>query len=172
LIEWDSRNHLFVPSSGSWIQLRALAYRDWLGSDFDYETRSIDLRHYAGLAPDHVLALQGLLIRCSGEIPLADYPSLGNALRGVLDGRYNDRTLLMGQLEYRFPVWKRFSGVVFAGAGDVNDRLGHMTARELKLAAGGGLRFEIDPQERLRVRMDIGVSEGQAQFYLQFSEAF
>jgi outer membrane protein assembly factor BamA len=172
LLEWDTRDHLFAPSRGTWIQLRALYYRDWLGSDFEFEERAIDVRHYRALAPRHILAGQALAVRHSGQIPLGDYPSLGDALRGVLDGRYNDRALLMGQVEYRYPLWRRLGGVLFAGLGDVNDRLGHMAAREMKFAAGAGLRFMIDPEERLSVRMDVGFSREGSQFYLQFSEAF
>jgi hypothetical protein len=170
--EWDSRERRFTPGRGGWYQLASLAHRSWLGSDFEFEQYRLDLRRYLPLGPRMVLALQALGRFVTGHHPVHYYPTLGDAMRGFVAGRFQDRAMLVAQAEWRFPLKGRFGGVAFAALGDVSDRFGSFARRSVKLAGGVGLRFMLSQKDRYNVRLDIGYSREGGEVYVQFDEAF
>ncbi|MBD3237959.1 MAG: hypothetical protein GF330_14770 [Candidatus Eisenbacteria bacterium] len=172
VLRWDSRENRFYPARGSWLQLSARAYRDWLGGDYVYESYAADLRTYRSVAGRHIIAFQILAIDRPGRVPFGQLARLGRSLRGVFEERYVDHAALMGQIEYRFPIWRRFSGVCFAGAGDVAPRPHAWRLDRMRPTAGAGLRFAINPAERMNVRFDFAVGDEETQIYFQFLEAF
>jgi outer membrane protein assembly factor BamA len=169
---WDTRDHLFCPTRGSWVQLYLRFYRVWLGSDYELESWTLDLRRYFPMAEAHVLALQLLCTSNEGRVPFYELAQLGDELRGIYAERYVDRSMLMAQAEYRFPIWGRCSGAVFGGAGDVSAGLAQFRAADLKYAGGAGLRFALNPDEGINLRVDVGFGDEETQIYFQLLEAF
>ena len=84
----------------------------------------------------------------------------------------NDRQLAAAQLEYRFPIYKRFAGVAFAAMGSVTHRWSNWQSDYLRYTLGGGLRFVLLPEDKIRLRFDIGVGKNTSAFYLTVGEAF
>ena len=94
-------------------------------------------------------------------------------MRGYYAGRYRDRHMLAGQVEWRFPIWWRFIGAGFFGLGDVAYYVRDFNLTDLKYSWGGGLRFTLDAKERINVRFDVAFgNNGSRGFYFQISEAF
>ena len=63
--------------------------------------------------------------------------------------------------------------VVFAGVGDVADNFGDFELDEFKYVFGMGGRFLAIPEDKLNLRVDLGVARGgQLSFYVGISEAF
>ncbi|MEL6843177.1 MAG: hypothetical protein AAFP02_08175, partial [Bacteroidota bacterium] len=92
--------------------------------------------------------------------------------RGFYQGRYRDKKLLLLQAAYRFPIYWRFRGEVFASYGGVGERVRDLDPTTYHLNYGAGLRFALNPQEKIHVRADIGFGNGQPNFYLTIGEAF
>jgi hemolysin activation/secretion protein len=109
----------------------------------------------------------------NGTIPFYYYPSLGgnSIIRGYLDGRYIDRYLSAVQAEYRYPIKGRWSGTVFAGAGEVAHNPSEF-GKHPRAAAGGGLRYMIDTDERINIRLDLTYNGRQSYAYVNIMEAF
>jgi hypothetical protein len=97
---------------------------------------------------------------------------LGKILRGIFEERYIDHAVMTAQIEYRFPVWRRLAGALFAGAGDVAPGLGDWRFGGVRLAGGGGIRYAVNRAERMHVRFDLAVGNEETQVYFQFLEAF
>ena len=76
------------------------------------------------------------------------------------------------QMEYRFPIHERWSGVTFAAAGDVFHDNDELETQSMKYAAGCGIRYAIDKKEKINIRIDIGVSPYGIFPYILFQEAF
>lgn len=93
-------------------------------------------------------------------------------MRGYYKGRYRDRSLLALQAEFRFPVWKRFSAVVFGGFGQVANGLGRLQFDGFKYSVGLGLRFLVVPKEGTNLRVDQAFGRGSSGFYFNANEAF
>jgi hypothetical protein len=93
-------------------------------------------------------------------------------MRGYYQGRYRDRIFATAQAEYRLTLSRRLGVVTFAGVGDVGSTLASLTMRSLKVSAGLGLRFALNPDEHLNVRMDWGFGRGTDGLYFSIREAF
>ena len=158
MLEWDTRDHGFSPTRGVWLKYASSFYavRE-NGATDDAAQHTFDFRFFTPLAPGHVLAAQAVVATSSRSLPFDMFTQL--KLRGIVEDRFRDRSLAYLQLEYRFPIAGNFSGVAFAGAGNVSDGLDRFSGDGLKLAGGLGLRYALDPAERINVRLDIGVSK-------------
>ncbi|MFC1643072.1 hypothetical protein ACFL5O_10385, partial [Myxococcota bacterium] len=93
-------------------------------------------------------------------------------LRGYFLGRYRDKHLVAVEGEYRFPLFWKFGGTLFAGAAEVGARPAALDLDPVRWAAGGGLRFSIADEERLNLRLDVGAGPHTRGIYLTAREAF
>lgn len=176
-VSWDTRNSSFWPSKGNYISLQAIHFTNLLLSDYRYTNMIIDARWYKRIIQYQILAVQAYGFFNTGtDIPIRSIASLGGAdrMRGYYSGRYRDAHLMSLQAEYRVPVYKRFSAVGFAGIGDVAGRFSKLSIQNLKYSSGAGLRFAVNKNEKLHIRLDYGFGKGKGNqgFYLQFGEAF
>jgi len=174
IVNWDSRDNVFYPRSGNYFQVKAIFHGGLLGSDYTFNLLDIDLRKYLTLPHRSVLALQAVVKTYGGTAPFHRMSLLGgdSIMRGYYKGRYRDRTILALQAEVRFPVWWRFSGVVFGGFGQVADGLGRLRFDGFKPAVGLGLRFLIAPKEGTNLRIDQAFGRKSSGFYFNAGEAF
>jgi len=175
IINNDTRDHVYQPSSGFYNQCYAVFFGRGIGSDFTFSALSIDLRMYRAVFASHVLAFQtyGSFIR--GDAPFQMLSKLGGSyqMRGYNLGRYRDKDMVTAQVEYRFPIWWRFGAVGFAGAGDVAGDVGGFRIDRLKFSVGSGIRFMFDTQEKINARLDVGFGSGDnAGIYAMVLEAF
>jgi outer membrane protein assembly factor BamA len=174
IINWDNRDNLFYPRSGNYFQVKALFHGGLLGSDYSFNLLDIDLRKYISVFSSAVLAFQAVLQTYGGTAPFYKMPKIGGdaTMRGYYKGRYRDRSLLALQAEFRFPVWKRFSAVVFGGFGQVADGLGQLRFDSFKYSVGFGLRFLVVPKEGTNLRVDQAFGRDSSGFSFNANEAF
>lgn len=174
VMNWDTRDNIFCPSSGSYHQLFATFYHKGLGSDYDFTVFNLDLRKYVPLFSSHVLAFQGYLNFISGSPPFQLLSLFGGAstMRGYYLGRYRDKDMIAFQMEYRIALWKRIGLVGFVGYGDVADKVSHFDLEYFKHSIGFGFRYLFSPEEKLNIRLDVGFGKDSLGFYFTVSEAF
>jgi len=174
LLVLDDRDNVFAPNRGRLVTLSFRRYGGSFGSDFASNRTEIDARQYTELAPGHVLAVHALAGVSDGRRPFYDLATLGGAsvLRGIYEGRYRERNRTFAQAEYRFPLWHRFGGTVFAGAGQVARDADRFAADALHAAGGVGLRYLLMKREGARLRIDFGWADDGMQLYMGFGEAF
>ena len=171
---WDSRDRESAPSRGGYYRATARLYPDALG-DYGFGLYELTARHFVSVLPDHVLAVELFGQFSSGDIPFQSMPAVGGQyrMRGYFHGRFRDDHMLAAQLEYRFPVWRRFGAVVFGSVGDVAPALDEFAVGSPEVAGGVGVRWAISPKDHLNVRFDVGVTgDGDANVYVALGEAF
>ncbi len=119
------------------------------------------------------MAVQARLQLASGDVPFYMLPTFGgeHSLRGVLEGRWRDRTALSFQAEYAMPLVWRLGVGVFGGAGQAAPRPDALAWERFVPAGGVGLRLTVDRADRVILRIDRGVSRGSANWYLSIGEA-
>ncbi len=172
---WDSRNHAFIPDKGSFFQILFNHFGHYLGSGYEYTNYVVDLREFIRIYKQQVLALQAYGYFSSGNVPIRSLASFGgsNSMRGYYDGRYRDKDQIVFQAEYRIPVWRRFGAVVFANTGGVASKLSAFAFNQLKYSYGAGARYALNKSEKLNLRFDYGIGQGNSHgFYIQLAEAF
>ncbi len=170
ILEWDTRDSIFFPTSGAWYKIEMMFDKEDMDSDFEYERYLIDLRKYLSIRPNHIIALNILASDLKGDIPFYDlnFP----LVRGV-DGRvFVDRKMVTIQCEYRFPITGRLSGVGFIGLGDVQNDWNDFEFDDIKYGAGGGIRFALNEKEKINLRFDVAISPWGVFPYIMIQEFF
>lgn len=173
-LNWDSRDNAQATQSGNLYQVTSIFNRRSVGSDFSYNDIQVDVRHFYELFPAQILAMQATAEVIGGTAPFQNLARFGgeNSVRGYFDGQFRDNTSLVFQADYRIPVWWRIGAVAFAGVGQVAGRANEWSVNGFKLAAGGGLRYILDPDEHVTLRVDAGFGKNSSGLYFTSSEAF
>jgi outer membrane protein assembly factor BamA len=173
--EYDSRDNTFFPRAGGIGKVTVYHAPESLGSEYAFGRCEIDLRRYWGISGDHVVAFQALGVLGWGDMPFQEMRGLGGneMMRGLYTGRYLDRNSLAMQLEYRFPLYWRFAGVLFASEGAVARNADGFELSSFHPAFGGGLRILLDTEKHIAIRIDVGFDEyGSGKLYFLVKEAF
>lgn len=170
---FDNRDNANAASRGTVFEAGLSVFSKAFGSDYAFSAAVIDVRHYVPLG-NQVLAF-GLLARTAdGRVPFYGLSDIGgSALRGVFKGLYRELNSVQGQVELRFPIFGRFGGAFFVGAGEVFRSYEDFAPAKLHAAGGAGLRYDVVPRERLRIRLDFAYSASIIPaYYLSLGEAF
>lgn len=172
-LTWDSRDHVFAPSSGALVDARSVFYSPAFGSEFAFTRLTLDARSFFDLGAGHVLAAQVRLEALVGDGPFDRDAKLGGAelLRGYLRGRFRDDASVGAQLEWRFPIYWRFQGAAFVATGQALGR-SRLAPGDFHVAGGVGLRFVLVERERISVRLDAAASPDAIRPYFAPGEAF
>jgi outer membrane protein assembly factor BamA len=173
---WDSRDYVYLPTTGGYYIVSAVYYKKVLGSDFEFNDYLIDLRRYFKITQGHILTFQLYGNFARGFPPFYEMPRLGGdvTMRGYYEGRYRDRNFVATQAEYKtwlVEKWK-LGVVLFGGIGDVADELDDLKVRDFKYSYGFGFRYVFDEKERLTVRADFGFGKNTSGVYFAMQEAF
>ena len=171
---YDSRDNVINTFKGSLFEVSSYFYKPQIGSTFDFTFLNVLYQKYWRLKGRQVLALQTKARYGFGQVPFLDMSNAGNddILRGYPKNRFRDVNFLGGQLEYRFPLFWRFGMVTFAGAGDVFGKHSDLSMAKVKYSVGAGLRFVVNPAERLNIRLDYGYGREGGYFYFMVAESF
>jgi outer membrane protein assembly factor BamA len=121
--------------------------------------------------------MQAATTYLQGDIPFYDLAMLGgeNRMRGYYKGALRDKVLFDTQVEYRMPVWKIFGVVGWVATGRVADAYKNLNfdGNGFWLSYGGGLRIQVDGDNNINLRVDMGFGPGGISgLYLNFAEAF
>jgi len=187
VLQYDTRDVAANAWKGVYFNAQMLSYGGFLGGDNNYQAYDLDYRQYLPLGrKGRTLAWTARTRWTRGSVPWAELSQLGsgNDLRGYRQGRYRDRAMIYGIVEYRhqFTSASRETGlsrhgfVAWAGAGTVAPGVGEVT--QVLPNWGIGYRFEVQP--RMNVRADIGFGreflDAGNRFvpsvYFNFTEAF
>ncbi|WP_149303414.1 BamA/TamA family outer membrane protein [Pareuzebyella sediminis] len=172
-IIYDTRDNIFFPTKGFYLQGKAFTSSKLLGSSFTYSKFELDNRFYQKVGKDQVIATNLFLGSSSEGTPFYDLYYLGSKrTRGINNRRFQDNTELSFALEYRFPIAGRFGGAVFGATGTVAPNLGETFSTTFKNTGGVGLRYILNKRDGVRIRADFGMSNEGGQFYFTIKEAF
>ncbi len=172
VVTWDSRDDNIYPTRGSFHQFTTTHAGPFLGSDFAFNSYLLDGRYYQPFFSDHVLATRMVVGLSNGNQPFYLLNYLGQYLRGYFPPRVLDKNVVAVQTEYRLPIVGRFGAVVFAGFGEVANHLGQFSLAEIKPSVGLGIRFALIPEQKLNLRMDMGIGKGDGSFDINLLEVF
>jgi outer membrane protein assembly factor BamA len=173
-INYDSRNHTYVPNKGELFRLRFTNFDKNIGSDYAFQAFELDYRKFIKITRHSVLAIHSLGLFNLGDPPFRNLALLGgnSIMRGYYQGRYRDNKFWGAQVEYRFPIKGRFGGVAFAGAGQVAHVFSDFGMDRFKPSVGTGLRFAVLKQEKLNLRFDVALGNNSFNYYIVLAESF
>lgn len=178
---YDSRHNVLNVRDGLFSELAFLHSSPAWGSDFDFTVVESDTRIFTAMNARETLAAQVYGRFSFGAVPFNELSMLGgeSLMRGHYLGRFRDRHLVAGQLEYRllpFPFQgkflRRFGGATFVSAGSVFSEDTGPDIWNFVVAGGAGLRFLLFPDKDIYTRGDVAFTAEGPGYYLYIGEAF
>ena len=166
----DTRDSTANAQSGTLFKIGGLYTRKSGSDNESYESYDMSFRSYHQLGDSVVLAWRGELCERTQDVPLWDTCRIG--LRGFANTAYMGRSSQLGEIEARWQISKRWGAVVFGGAGQVHDSLSGLDESEVIPSYGLGLRFLVQSEQRINLRLDYGRSSDSDAIYFFVGEAF
>ena len=114
----DTRDNIYNPTEGSRTGV-SIEYAG-LGGDFDYTKLTLNGQKYYKVGHAQVVAVRGSVGFSPDDLPEASLFEVGgqNSVRGYREGQFSGRKMLMGTVEYRFPLANKVQGALFSDVGD------------------------------------------------------
>ncbi|MEM8523189.1 MAG: BamA/TamA family outer membrane protein [Bacteroidota bacterium] len=171
---YDSRDNIFTPRSGWFVEVIGFWNRKGLGSDFNFSRYTYDVATYFKHMERNVFAVNLFGGFITGDAPFNELMFLGGSRkgRGYYEGRFRDNHLVLLQGEYRMQVFKRIGMTFFGSYGAVAPKFNAYELENFRWNAGLGLRYLANPQEGLTARVDFGFGKNAFNFYFTVGEAF
>lgn len=171
-LNYDTRDVVTRAQHGQLFKVEYSWFDPSTGSDTHFSATEVQYDYYHLLNEKSVLAfdLWGRFAR--GNVPWDRLSMAGDdrRMRGYYQGRYRDKDVVSGQVEYRRKLNWRHGYVLWLGAGSLGNDLHNLGDHPLLPTAGVGYRFEVKPA--MNVRLDLGFGKESAGFYFQVAEAF
>ncbi len=166
----DTRDNLFTPVRGTYIEGRASISRQALGGDDDFERVRVIAMQFVPL-PGRVFAgVRGEVTGTFGDTPFYLRPFIYQ--RGVPAMRYQGDDMAQIETELRWQFWKRLSAVGFVGTGRTWTSANGAERSKQVTAGGWGFRYELARLYGLHVGADFAYGPDGAAFYIQFGSAW
>jgi len=171
---YDSRDNIYDPTRGRRISYTAQWAGHGLGGDFDFYKFTAEARMYKKLGAKNVLAFRARGGFIQGDAPYSQLFTLGGAdsLRGYEEYQFRGKYMYNATLEFRFPIVKKVSGVLFTDIGDAWDAPNvtwYNSKKTFNYGVGAGVRVTtpIGP-----VKLDYGVGKHKNKFHFSFGTQF
>jgi len=170
IVDYDTRDNLLYPTSGTYAGFEAQFARPWLGSGSSFESYRARSFTWVPMAEKWTLGLRADSQITRGTVPFFGQPYV--ELRGVSRGRYQDRDTLTGEVELRWNVTPRWSVLGFSGVGKAYGQWNTFSSASNVVTIGTGFRYLIARKLGLAVGVDVAHSRDQNAFYIQVGSAW
>jgi len=155
VVDFDSRDNIFTPNCGIFLEIEASAARRAFGSDTDHEAGSVRIFGFQPMG-DFILGLRADARGSSGDVPFYAEPYI--SLRGVPAARYQDKNALSAEAELRWNITSRWAAVLFGGVGKAYGR--RQTWDEARTVGAGGVGFRYLVARKLGMYAGLDVARG------------
>ncbi|HEX5223433.1 MAG TPA: BamA/TamA family outer membrane protein [Verrucomicrobiae bacterium] len=169
-LTFDSRDNIFTPNHGSFVEVTAGLFSEALGGDGEFQRVRLTALHYVPLHSKLYLGLRGDMAASFGDVPFYMRPFI--YMRGVPAMRYQGQETAQIEAELRWQFWKRFSLVGFVGAGAAWNDLAQFDNVESVVAGGTGFRYEIARKYGIHLGMDVAFGPDDPAIYVQVGSAW
>lgn len=181
---FDTRDNIYYPTKGQYLELVAHDQAKTWGSEFAYRRYRADYRCFIPLNKSSILAGHVFADYTDGEVPFNQLPGIGAGRRGrgFYEGRFRDQSIWILEMEYRKVLSGPWSTAAFMNYTlHGKDPVSVSFSRD-HLAAGAGIRYAFDASNRTNIRLDIAfpiaggeyvtAPDGVMKIYLAVNEAF
>lgn len=166
----DTRDNVFTPVRGVYLELSANVAGKWLGGDNNFVRPSFTVIQYLPLPHDFYVGLNLQGSAAFGDAPFYMNPYV--SLRGVPVMRYQGQEVLALEGELRWQFWKRWSILGFAGAGNAWNDFEKLDNSQGVVSGGGGFRYELARKYGIHMGADLAFSRDTTAFYIQVGSAW
>jgi hypothetical protein len=172
VVEFDSRDNFFSPHSGYRYEVEQLWYRDFFGSDIEYELTSLSGLNYWQLGSRFRAALRVAVDYATTGTLLPPFAMPGIELRGLPTLRYQGNFVGVAEAELSWQVNERWSLLAFGGSGRAANSYSEFKDAPSRVAKGAGFRYLIARRYGFEMGLDIARGPEESVFYIQGGTAW
>ena len=147
----DSRDNEDMPTTGWFLNVNNVAYREALGGAESFDAYRVDLRTFWNHGSGHVLAVRQYNWLTS------DAPSAAQGtviLRGYKQGQYLSPYMSSLEVEERVSFHPRWGATLFAGTAGLYGEAPVPLERSTFPMIGAGVHFVLKPEQRMNVNLE------------------
>lgn len=171
VIERDTRDNQFSPSSGALINLNNVAYREQLGGDYSFDAYALTANKYHSHGKANVLAAR-IDGRWTNDAPSGGYSSI--RLRGYTTGQYLAPHATLFEIEERYVIRNRWGGTFFGGVACLyGNNQECFDSDNIYPSIGAGITYTVKVKEKMVARAEFAKGkEENYGVYLKFGYEF
>jgi hypothetical protein len=171
ILEYDSRDNLFTPTRGLYLESSYLISRMALGASADFDRFHQIVLAWLPLPHEVTIGARADYAWSSKSTPFFLQPYI--QLRGVPAMRYQGQQAASLELEARWQFHARWSVVPFAGIGATRLERSLSSSDGQSVGSGGvGFRYELARKFGLHAGLDLAHSPGTTAVYIQVGNAW
>lgn len=171
---YDLRDNQLNPYNGYYLYFRNNFFREWLGSDNDFDMYSLTYNHFIPIKSSRkIIAARLHAGIATGDVPFQGQNVVGHDdIRGYSKGRYRGNQLYTLQAEYRHRFQNRFGLVGFFGVATVFDSFSEFNSAPFLPGGGVGIRYMAIEKMRINIGLDAAIGKDDWGIYFRIGESF
>ncbi|MHC1777045.1 MAG: BamA/TamA family outer membrane protein [Lentimicrobium sp.] len=166
VINYDSRNNIFTPTKGFFIELSGTYSDEWMGGDDLYGRLSARLIGYLPANERLVLGIRHESSYTFGDVPFYARPIV--FLRGVPLMKYQNKNTTVMEVEANWNVYRRWNLIGFTGIGNAFSDFGSFDEGKSISSVGTGFRYLVARKFGAQAGMDFAKSPEDFAIYIVF----
>ena len=170
VVLYENLDFRFGPRKGFQTELKATVNREEIGSDYDFEKFSWQVRQYLEFAEKYFFSWRLDGSTTSGDVPFYLEPFVN--LEGIAAMRYQGPTAATVEIRGGVDVTPRWSVLGFAGAGRTADSISDLSSADTHSAYGAGFRYLLARRLGMRVGIDVAKGPEETYWYLIVGSAW
>ncbi len=172
-IAHDTRDFIYNPNSGDYLNLKTGFYRDFLGSDYKFDNYEIDFTKFFSIDTSRVMVARISAKIADGNVPFeGQHVVQRDDMRGYTNGKHRANQVYTLQTEYRWNIYKKWGVVAFGGIATAVNKVSEISINGILPAVGVGIRYMAVPSEKINVGIDVAIGENDWGMYFRIAEAF
>ena len=173
VISHDTRDFIYNPNGGDYLNFKTGHYRDAWGSAYEFDKYEFDFTKFFGINEKEVIAARLTALIATGDVPFEGQYVVGrDDIRGYTNGKHRADQVYNIQGEYRWNFYKKWGMVGFAGVATAVNSPGDIKFKDLLPGAGVGLRYMAIPSEKINIGVDVAVGQDDWGLYFRIAETF
>lgn len=173
VVSHDTRDFIYNPHNGDYLNLKTGHNREAWGSDYIYNNYDIDYTKFFPLDEGKTIAARVTALIASGDVPFEGQNVVGREdIRGYTDGKHRADQVYDIQGEYRWNFYKKWGMVAFGGIAVAVDSPSEISFDRLLPAIGTGMRFMAIPSEKINIGIDVAIGKEDWGIYFRIGEVF
>jgi hypothetical protein len=170
ILNFDSRNNVFTPGKGFFIDLSGTYSDTWFGGDALYGRISFDLIGYFPAGKNLMVGLRSESNYTMGDIPFYARPIV--QLRGAPLMKYQNKNTTLIEAEVSWDLYKRWSLIGFTGMGNAFSSYSEFDKGKSVKTYGTGFRYLVARKFGVKMGMDFAKSQDDFAFYIVFGSSW
>lgn len=166
IVELDNRDNVFTPDRGMKLHVEGIRSDNIFGSDYNYWRMNYYTYIYRPLSKKLVGGLRLDGQQTFGDVPFYLLPYID--MRGVAANRYQGKADLLSELEFRWDFYRRWSFMLYSGAGKAFDEWSDFGSSKWVLSYGSGFRYLVARKFNLRMGIDLAKGPDTWAYYIVF----